>query len=157
MGDARAKIALAIMRSAVFTYLLKKDGANTVRASATTPFNTYMGIPVILDDSMPVTTGTNRSTYTVYLLGKGALAFGEANLGEKGVRVQEEAGQGNGFGIEMLHVRKQFILHPVGFSSSASITAGFGSPTLAQYDVTGAWSRKVARKNAAIVALKVNA
>jgi hypothetical protein len=83
MGDARAKIALAIMHSAVFTYLLKKDGANTVRASATTPFNTYMGIPVILDDSMPVTTGTNRSTYTVYLLGKGRLLSARRTLARR--------------------------------------------------------------------------
>jgi hypothetical protein len=156
MGDAFGKLELIVMHSRVFFNLLKLEPTNTQKASATVPFNTYLGLPVIIDDSMPAVAGTNRTTYTTYLLGRGALAFGEATLGARSTFVEDAGKSGNGWGLETLTSRKQFILHPVGFTSNATVSANTGSPLRTAYDAASAWDRKVSRKNAAIVAFKTN-
>jgi hypothetical protein len=156
MGDAFGKLQLIVMHSRVFFNLLKNEPTNTDPASATQPFATYMGLPVIIDDGMPAVVGTNRTTYTTYLLGRGALAFGEANLGARSVAVVTDERAGNGWGLSTVTSRKQLILHPVGFSSAATVSANTGSPAASAYDAASAWDRKVSRKNAAIVAFRTN-
>ncbi|MDH7971045.1 major capsid protein [Sphingomonas sp. AR_OL41] len=157
MGDNRGKISLVIMHSVVYGFLMKNDGANTLRASATTPFPSYMGIPVYLDDTVPVVNGTNKKLFTCYLLGEGALAYGEADLGVRAVEAWKNPTAGNGWGNETLTVRKQVILHPVGHSSAAGTVTNGLSPLRTAYEVAGAWTRVLNRKNCPIIALKVNA
>lgn len=156
MGDNFGKLQMIAMHSRVFFNLLKKEPTNTYPASATQPFATYLGLPVLIDDSLPADVGTNRTTYTTYLLGRGFMAFGEAPLGERSVFVHDDGKSGNGWGLSTLTLRKQFIMSAPGFSSSATVAAKTGSPTMAAYNTATAWDRVVQRKNALIVALTTN-
>lgn len=156
MGDAANKLSVIVMHSRVYSNLLKLEPTNTIPASATQPFATYMGHAVLIDDGMPVAVGTNRTTYTSYLLGQGALLLGEGTPEFGAVEVQRDGDQGNNYGAEKLITRKKMILHPQGFASSATVAAGSASPTVAAYDTATAWNRVYNRKNVPIVAFRTN-
>lgn len=156
MGDARDKLSVIAMHSRVYTNLVKAEATSFEQPSSVLPFRTYNGMIVIVDDTLPVTVGTNRTAYTSYILGAGALLMGEATPDMGAVEIERNATHGNGFGAETLTSRKQVILHPAGFASTATVAAGFGSPTISAYDAASAWNRVVSRKNVPIAVLKTN-
>lgn len=156
MGDAMDKLGVIVMHSQVFTNLMKLEPTAFTKPSENTPFGTYYGKRVIIDDACPVVQGTNRKTYTTYLLGQGAFAYGEASA-PNGTEVWRDPSAGNGFGEDRLYSRKQLIIHPIGFSCAAAVSANTKSPSLAQYRVAGAFTRQFERKNVPIAILKTNA
>jgi hypothetical protein len=157
MGDAMDKLGVIVMHSQIFTNLMKLEPTAFQAPSATKPFVTYYEKRVVIDDGVPVTQGTNRKTFTTYILGQGAFAYGEANT-ENATEVWRDPSAGNGSGEERLYSRKHgLIIHPLGFSCNAAVTAPAKSPTLAQYGVATAFDRKFDRKNIAIAILKTNA
>ena len=155
MGDSADKLGVIVMHSAVFTALQKKEANAFERPSAVTPFFTYYGKRVVIDDTGLVAQGTNRKTYTTYILGQGAFAYGEAQFG-RGTTIGYDDHSGNGGGEEKLFTRKQFLIHPQGFACSAVPTGNAKSPTLAAYAAAGAFSRVFDRKNVPIAILKTN-
>lgn len=156
MGDAMDRLGVIIMHSQVFTNLMKLEPTSFQAPSATQPFVTYYQKRVIIDDSVPVTVGTNRKTYTTYILGQGAFGYGEATVANA-TEVWRDPAAGNGSGEERLYSRKQLVMHPMGFSCNAAVTSPAKSPTLAQYRASGAFDRVFDRKNVAIAILKTNA
>ena len=156
MGDSMDKLGVVIMHSQIFTNLMKLEPGSFQAPSATVPFTTYYGKRVIIDDGVPVAQGTNRKTFTTYILGQGAFGFGEASA-PNATEVWRDPSAGNGWGEERLYSRKQLVMHPVGFSVTAAPTAPAKSLTLAQYGAAGAFDRKFDRKNVAIAILKTNA
>lgn len=156
MGDAMDKLGVIVMHSQVFTNLMKLEATAFTAPSTNSPFMTYYGKRVIIDDAVPVVSGTNRKTYTTYILGQGAFAYGEASA-PHGTEVWRDPAAGNGWGEERLYSRKQLIIHPVGFTCAAAVSSGTRSPTLAQYGVAGAFPRVFERKNVAMAILKTNA
>ena len=155
MGDAMDKVGVIVMHSQVFTNLMKLEATAFVPPSTNEPFVKYYNKRVIIDDTCPVVQGTNQKTYTTYLLGQGAFAYGEGSF-DHSTEVWRNPAAGNGSGEERLYSRKQLVLHPLGFSSTATITARSKSATLAQYGALGAFDRKFDRKNVAIAILKTN-
>lgn len=156
MGDASEKIKLIIMHSHVYNNLLKLEPTAMLPASQTQPFATYHGMRVIKDDGLVPVAGTNRNTYTTYLLGEGALLFGESEPEMGSINVRQNQDAGNGWGAELVTTRKQFILHVGGMASSATVSANTGSPAITAYDAASAWNRVYNRKNVPIIALKTN-
>lgn len=155
MGDSADKLGVIIFHSQVWTNILKNEGAAIERPSALTPFYTYYGKRVVIDDTGLMVQGTNRKTYTTYILGQGAFAYGEASFG-RGTTIGYDDHSGNGGGEEKLFTRKQFLLHPQGFVCNAAVTAPAKSPSLAQYSAVGAFDRVFERKNVPIAILKTN-
>ncbi len=157
MGDSSSAIGVYIMHSQIFTNLMKLEPGSFAPPSATVPFVTYLGKRVIVDDTCPVVQGTNRKTYTTYLLAPGAFAMGEASL-ENATETWRDPAAGNGFAEERLYSRKQFMIHAVGFTcTGAAVTARSKSPTLAQWGAATAHDRVFDRKNVPIAILKTNA
>lgn len=155
MGDAMDKLGVIVLHSQVYTNLMKQEAIAFVQPSAINPFLTYYGKRVIIDDTVPVVTGTNRKTYTTYILGEGAFGYGEATA-PFGTEVWRDPAAGGGWSETRLYSRKQFIIHPLGFSCAAAVTAPAKSPTLAQYGANGAFTRAFDRKNVPIAILKTN-
>ena len=159
MGDAASKLSMIVMHSQVWTNLMKLEPLNcTVKpVSQTELFRTYLGKQVVIDDGVPAVQGTNRKTFTTYLLANGAFGYGEAAL-DDGTEIWRDPAAGVGFGEERLYSRKQFLMHPVGFSAAgAAVTARSKSPTLTQWAAAGALTRVYDRKNIPIAILKTNA
>jgi len=156
MGDSADKLGVIVMHSQVFTNLMKREPGSFQAPSATVPFTTYYGKRVVIDDTGLVVQGTNRKTFTTYILGQGAFAYGEAQYG-RGTTVVYDDHSGNNAGEEKLITRKQLLIHPQGFACAAAITAPAKSPSLAQYSAAGAFTRVFERKNVPIAILKTNA
>lgn len=155
MGDSADKLGVIVFHSQVFTNLMKREPGSFQAPSATVPFTTYYGKRVVIDDTGLMAQGTNRKTYTTYILGQGAFGYGEAQFG-RGTTIGYDDHSGNNGGEEKLFTRKQLLIHPQGFTCNAAITAPARSPTLAQYAAASAFDRVFPRKNVPIAILKTN-
>lgn len=115
-------------------------------------FGRFQGMRVVVDDSMPIITGTPNK-YLSVIFGPGALGYAEQQPeGEDGLEYERAPDRGNGGGTETLWTRRNFVVHPLGFSfNSVTIT---GTPTTTRpmsanwSDLALAtnWTRKFARK-----------
>jgi hypothetical protein len=108
-------------------------------------FQTFMGKRVIVDDDMPVTIGTNRTTYTSILFGAGLFRQG-LGTPKTPTAVDREEAQGNGEGIEVLWQRRHEIIHPRGFAVAGTQVSAVASPSYATLALAASWNRIAPRK-----------
>lgn len=145
MGDSKDKLQAFAMHSATETLLAKNDLIDYVPESQSgvrIPF--YLGKRVIVDDGLPVTSGT----YTTYLFGAGAIGLGEGSA-----PVPTEMDRDSLAGDDILINRRHFLLHPRGIKwLEASVDATF--PTNAEIATTTNWQRVYENKNIRIVQFK---
>lgn len=155
MGDKSQDLVAIAMHSVVFASLQKQNLIQTVRNSeGKILFHTYLEKIVIVDDGCPAISGTNKITYTTYLFGPGAVGRGDGKA-KVPVEIEREASQGNGEGVETLHSRKHFILHPRGIKFTNSSVAST-SPTNTELAAAANWDRVYDRKKIKIAVLKTN-
>jgi hypothetical protein len=155
MGDAAIRLAAIVMHSAIHTALQIQGLISFIpNDQANIGWGTYMGYTVIVDDACPAVAGTNRITYTTYLMGRGALAYGETEP-KKALQVEDIPSAGNGAGQEVVHSRRTFIIHPRGVRFTRASVAGT-SPTNAELRLAANWTRVYSRKAVRLVAIKTN-
>ena len=156
LGDAIGEIVAIGMHSRVYGRARKLDLIEFQRESDASPqIPFYMGKQVIVDDGLPAVAGTNRITYTTVFFGSQALAYGEGDP-RTPVEVEREASAGNGGGQEVLHERRTFLLHPLGFSADVGGVAG-QSATIAELEAAALWDRVVDdRRSVPLAFLKTN-
>lgn len=159
MGDGGDDLSLIIMHSRVYANLAKLNLIDFIPDSeGRVRFPTYLGYRVVRDDDVRVvqgTTNTARYLFSTYLVGAGALAWGEAPV-DTPVEVENEPAQGNGMGVETLWTRRQFICHPYGFRWTDASRAG-NFPTLAELQNPVNWDRTFTeRKQIPIVEIVTN-
>ncbi|ODU07995.1 MAG: hypothetical protein ABS84_14895 [Rubrivivax sp. SCN 71-131] len=145
LGDVGGQLAAIGMHSATQAYLAKQDLITFEKSSdgkAEIPF--YMGRRVIVDDGMPVTTGT----YTSYLFGFGALGYAEDVIGEKDIETDRDILAAD----TVATMRKRFILHPRGIKWNGTPAGAF--PSRAELSTVGNWERVYENKQIRIVAFK---
>ncbi|WP_434695173.1 coat protein [Pseudomonas sp. Z1-14] len=156
MGDYSGQLgglSVIAMHSAVQTELQILNLIDfTPIADQTPEFGRFQGMRVVVDDGMPVITGTPNK-YLSVIFGPGALGFAEETPpGEDGLEYERAPDRGNGGGAETLWNRRNFVVHPLGYSFlSATIT---GTPTTtrpisanwADLALATNWERKFARK-----------
>lgn len=156
MGDYSGQLgglSVIAMHSAVQTELQILNLIDfTPIADQIPEFGRFQGMRVVVDDGMPVIAGTPNK-YLSVIFGPGALGFAEETPpGEDGLEYGRAPERGNGGGTETLWNRRNFVVHPLGYSFlSATIT---GTPTTtrpisanwADLALATNWERKFARK-----------
>jgi hypothetical protein len=151
MGDMASELTAIAVHSSVHAQMVKNDDIVYIPDSQgrlTIP--TYMGLRVIVDDSLTVTAGTTDGfKYTSVIFGQGAFGYGEGSA-ETPVEVDRSPLQGNGGGVEYLIERKTWLLHPFGFSVTAQGAVETGAHTLAELAAATTWERKLPRKSCPI-------
>lgn len=158
MGDAADSLTAIMMHSVIHTSLQQQELIEYMpNNSADIGFGTYLGYTVIVDDNCPAVMGTNRITYTTYLVGMGAFGYGETAL-DNAVTTRYIDEAGNGMGEERLFTRTSFILHPYGMTFKPDDGADLAgiSPTNAELATAAKWDRVYDRKNVPLVAIKTN-
>lgn len=171
MGDfATNTDGMAIfMHSDTYRYLIKSDftsfqrqsfqslglGQNAVDGSSAPGMQQYLGMQVIIDDTLPKVAGsTSGYKYTSYIVKPGAITFGfTPDLNP--VEVQRMVREGNGAGAEYLAARDVFSYHINGFKwvgSAASIV-----PSNTELATASNWSAVFAGKGIGVMALVHNA
>ena len=147
LGDNADKLTGFAMHSATVAKLAKDDLIEYIKPSegaAEVPY--FLGKRVVVDDSLPVNTGTG--VYTTYIFGAGAFGWGEG-----GAPVPVETARDALAGDDILVHRRHFILHPRGVAFlNESVSGATPSNTeLANYEN---WKRVYESKNVRIVQFK---
>lgn len=162
LGDASGRLSVIMVHSAVRTRMLKNNEIVYIQDSVTgLNIPTYKGLRVIVDDAMPIISGTGTArVFLSVIMGGSAFGYGGVDghafaLGEgipkTPMWVHREEQAGNGGGEEMIGERKTQILHPNGFTwiegTGADAPTEF-SPVLADLGAAKHWGRVVDRKQA---------
>lgn len=160
LGDMADGIQAIAVHSVVMKRMVDNDDIDYIRDSEGNLIaRTFLGRPVIVDDSMPLIAaggagGTDTAPkYTSILFGAGAFGYGDGAPANP-VEVQREAAQGNGAGVETLWTRKTWLLHPFGYAAGTA-PAGV-SYTEAELAAATSWTRVVERKNVPMAFLVTN-
>jgi len=155
MGDASGGLSMIAMHSVVHASLLKQDLITTEKTSdGSSTIQKYIDKRVVVDDALPAVVGTNRITYTTFLLGQGSVAYADG-MPKTPTAVERDEAAGAGSGQETLFSRMNFVMHPRGIAFSSTSMAG-KSPTNAELALAANWNRVVDRKKIRIVALQTN-
>lgn len=162
LGDASGKFSAIMVHSAIHTRMLKNNEIVYIQDSVTgLDIPTYKTLRVIMDDGMPVLSGTgvNRVFLSV-IMGGGAFGYGGveghafaagAGIPKVAMEIDRISLAGNGGGEEIIIERKTQILHPNGFTWIEGVGADAPtefSPALADLALAKHWSRVVDRKQA---------
>ncbi|QJI53348.1 capsid protein [Alteromonas phage vB_AcoS-R7M] len=110
MGDSMEDLGLIMVHSIVYNRMQKNNLIEFIPdARGETTIPTYLGRTVIVDDSMPFSSGL----FETWLFGAGAIRLG---MGTPKVPTETErkAASGNGGGSEILYNRVEWCLHPAG-------------------------------------------
>lgn len=142
LGDAESKLTAVMVHSLVFATMRKQNLIEFIpNSEGVYNIPTYLGKRVIVDDSMPVTSGV----YTTYLFGEGAIGYGEGEA-----PVPTETDRDSLAGEEYLINRRHFIMHPRGVKwNEAAVVGKF--PTNAECENSANWIRAYSNKNIRIV------
>lgn len=157
MGDYSGQLgglSVIAMHSAVQTELQILNLIDfTPLADQIPEFGRFQGMRVVVDDSMPVVGTGADAKYLSVIFGPGAIGYEEQQPeGEDGLEYERAPDRGNGGGTETLWTRRNFVVHPLGFSfTSTTIT---GTPTTsrpisanwADLALATNWERKFDRK-----------
>ncbi|MFK3922147.1 hypothetical protein ACI2JC_21235 [Pseudomonas fulva] len=157
MGDYSGQLgglSVIAMHSAVQTELQILNLIDfTPLANQIPEFGRFQGMRVVVDDSMPVIGTGADAKYLSVIFGPGAMGYAEQQPeGEDGLEYERAPDRGNGGGTETLWTRRNFVIHPLGYSFlSATITGTPGTtrPISANWSdlaLATNWERKFDRK-----------
>jgi hypothetical protein len=111
----------------------------------------FQGRAFFVDDTCPKVSGTNSPSYTTYIFGRGAIAYGVGGMdSDEAVETDRNALASD----DILVNRKRFILHPRGVRWIG--TPARASPTDAELATGTNSSKMYSDKNIRIVAVKHN-
>lgn len=137
LGDAGQELAAIAMHSGAYYYLAKKDlldkatgiaQIDTRISGQRAEYATYLGRPVIVDDTLPRT----GNEYGIYFFAPGAIAYAECPA-KTPVETDRDVLQGH----EVLVNRKEYLMHPVGLSWKG--TPAGESPSNVEYATGTNW------------------
>ncbi len=154
-GDAQDVFKVMICHSAVRNKL-KKDGVTDkiYDDSGTFLYEALGGLRLVVTDSVPTGTdvpGGAAGDYLSYVIGGSFMGYGEG-APKRANEVEYKATTGNGAGDETLWSRKNFCIHPYGFSfTNAAVVST--SPTNVEFEDATNWTRNVERKRIPFAAL----
>ena len=151
-GDSMGNLAGIAFHPTVYHNMKKLDSISFQKESqGDLEVETYRGLRVIVDASIPTRAGTTSGTvYTTYLFGDGAIG-----LGQGGAPVPSETDRDSLAGEDILISRSHFIMHPRGVAFQSASVAG-ATPTNAEHATVGNWSRVYERNNVRIAAITTN-
>ena len=153
LGDAKSQLTAIAMHSAVESALRKQDLIETQRPSDASPFNTYMGKRIIIDDGCPYTGSGANMVFSTYLFGDGAIALGNGSpVGF--VSTETDRAKRKGSGVDYLINRKTYILHPRGISWTNADVAKTEGPSRAEVAKAENWKPVFEAKKIRIVEFK---
>ncbi len=147
-GDAADIYGTMICHSAIVTSLKKQGVTDRIYSvdSGKFLYESLAGLRLVANDAVPVVAGA----YTSYLVGGSAFGLGDG-APKRPNEVEYNALTGNGAGQEILVSRKEFAIHPYGFSF-VGVPAST-SPTNAEFAAAASWQRDVERKRIPLAAL----
>jgi len=135
-------IYYAVQKLDLISFAKESDGEATVE--------TYRGLRVIVDRTLPKVATTDSFKYTTYLFGAGAIG-----LGQGAAPVPTETDRDSLAGEDILITRSHFLMHPRGVKFNATTVTGH-TPTNAEMGLAVNWTRVYERNNVRIASIVTN-
>lgn len=162
LGDHKTDITAIAVHSVVHTNLQKANLIDFIPESrADVGFGTYMGKTLLVDDGLTVdetstddALGADQFIYDTVVFGQGAFQYGVGSP-RVGTEIDRNPLAGNGGGEEFMVNRREFLLHPKGFSIDATAVTG-KSPTNAELRSADAYDLVGQRKDIPLAVLRSN-
>lgn len=155
MGDRFSDIKAIAVHSVVYATMLTNDLIDFIQDSKTNvqiPY--YIGMRVIVDDSLPVIAGAvDGYKYHSYLFKPGSIGFGENAGPIKAVETYRDPSKGSG--IDILYTRRQFAFAPLGFAWNKADNSAI-TPSHADLYAATSWDRVYNLKNTGVVCIVSN-
>jgi len=139
MGDSMDELGLICVHSIIYGRMQKNNLIDLIPDSqGVYNIPVFNGMIVIVDDSMPASTGVFES----WLFGRGSFRFGQG-LPKVPLASERVEAAGNGSGQETLHHRWEWIIHPVGCAYVGTAPSGGPSNAADSNNLAnaGSWSR----------------
>jgi hypothetical protein len=156
LGDHKENITAIAVHSKVHARLQKAELIDYVTpAGSNIGFPTYLGKRLIVDDSLPAVSGTNRITYTCILFGSGVIGSANGRVLVPS-EIERVPNAGNGGGYDVIYSRVSNVWHPYGFTFTNSSVTNSEAATYTQLATAANWNRVWDRKNIPLAFLKVN-
>ncbi len=154
-GDSQDYFTTMITHSAVRNKL-KKDGVTDkiYDDGGNFLYEALGGLRLVITDGVPTgitIPGGAAGDYLSYITGPAWIGYGEGTP-KRANEVDYVAATGNGAGEERLWSRKNYCLHPYGFSFLNAAVAST-SPTNAEFADSANWQRNIERKRVPFAAL----
>lgn len=145
-------LSVIAMHSAVHTELSILNQIDfTPIADQTPEFGRFQNMIVVLDDGLPVIGTGADAKYLSVISAPGAFGYAEEQ-DEDDMEYDREPARGNGGGAETLWTRRNFVVHPLGYtfnSTTITGTPGTTRPVSANWSdlaLATNWERKFNRK-----------
>lgn len=153
-GDRFDEIVGIAIHSAVYATLVGSDLVDFIPDSeGKLSIPMYMGLRVIVSDSLPADVSGANTEYHSYLFKDGAIGYGSAAGAIMETEVDRDPSKGAG--IDILYTRRQFGLAPIGMSWVMASDTGI-SPSDAELIHANSWDRVYDKKNTGIVCIISN-
>ncbi len=154
-GDHQDYFTTMICHSAVRNKL-KKDGVTDkiYDDSGNFLYEALGGLRLVVTDNVPAGTaipGGAAGDYLSYIVGPSFMGYGEGTP-KRAHEIEYEAATGNGAGQETMWARKNFCIHPYGFSFTNTVVVST-SPSNTEFEDATNWHRGVERKRIPFAAL----
>jgi len=155
MGDyGGGSLGVIVMHSSVHTELQILNLIDFTPIGDQVPLSgRYQGMRVVVDDGMPVVGTGADARYLSIIFRPGAIGYAEEQPeGEDGLDYERENARGNGGGAETLWTRRNFVIHPLGYSFNSTTITGNGTetrPASASWSdlaLAANWTRQLDRK-----------
>ncbi len=145
LGDSADQVTAVAMHSAVMAKLAKDQLIAYVQpAGQSTSVPTYLGKRVIVDDSLPVSTGT----YTSYIFAPATVGYAEGVVGNGATENDRDILAGE----DVITMRRRWVMHVNGTRWQGTPAGDF--PTRAELAVGTNWLRVFDNKNIGVVQFK---
>jgi len=155
-GDHQGEYTAIGMHSVTFNTLNKANLIDFIpNSEGRINFPTYLGLAVVVDDSLPVVSGVNSPAYITILYTPGSFGYGTGRM-LKPSELDRDPSSGNGGGEDILHSRRNDIIHPTGLAFTSNTVASSTTATLAELRLAVNWDRVMSRKNIGMAFLKHN-
>lgn len=162
LGDKLGVYGVAAMHRLVYTQMQKLNMIDYVTdADQKTQIPFYQGSRVVVDNGMPVFGATGSRRSIVVLFGPGAIGYA-TETPENGQEYERSAARGNGGGAEVLWTRRNYIMHPLGYSFLSTTITGNGTETRpasaswADLALATNWQRVLPREHIPMAFLVIN-
>jgi len=156
MGDMAEDLGVLAVHSVTYTRLKKENLIDTVVDSeGKVSFMSYMGMRLVVDDSLPAVAGANRITYTSILFGGSAYAYAQVPRVDAMATERDEKA-GNGSGETSLIHRMSGIIHPLGYSMTSNNLNTDGQVGYSQLEMATTFTRVWQRKNIKLAFIQTN-
>lgn len=146
LGDEEGQLRAVAVHSDTLKAMKKADLIDYVKPSTGgEDIPVYMGKAVIVDDGMPVSSGT----YTSYIFGPGAIGYAEKAPKNPAEAWRDPLKAG---GYDVLIMRRRFVMHPRGIKWKG--TPAKATPSNTELATAGNWERVYPAKTIRVVAFK---